>query len=495
MNIQRIFTTPFNTAITTTCILGVATLCAAMLFAISPVLAVVIIFSAIALLVFIVKPCSAYVLLILLYHFSYLTFIIRFPWQENNSYTYTPSEVFLAIMLLLWFVSRSINAVAPYSRTACDLPLLLFFGLALLSLVWSHDFNRGTEQIMRLFFGSIGSFVLSSSIINTHRSINKIIWLIIILGIMNSIICFFSLYSYPDYTNFILYKTKEFKIDFTFNDCLLVGKRGHGFGHPLATAVWLNIAFILFFGSLITTKGNRKILIGLIMFIMLMALLTTLSKGPVLGLIGGMVFLISFIKPLKRFFFLSIIVLIITIFMSFIFANIVELKKISGVTAHQMTFSDDMSSTSSRTRWWSTSIRKSLESYGFGVGIGGIKKYLQPSGTPHPHNVYVTTFGELGFIGLGLLLLIYVVAFKVYLEALVHCKSEYYRRILLTYMGGFVMILITIATDFTYIHDIIWWYIGFGFALAKFAKEAPPGYMEENIPFFKDGKSICATVK
>ena len=43
------------------------------------------------------------------------------------------------------------------------------------------------------------------------------------------------------------------------------------------------------------------------------------------------------------------------------------------------------------------------------------------------------------------------------------------------------MLLIDIATDSNYVIDLIWWYIGFGLALAKFAKEAPHGYMEENL--------------
>lgn len=472
-------------------ILGIATLFFATLFTFYPVLMIIMSLVIITLLVLIIKPGWSYFLLILSYHCSYLmTKLIH----EKIDYFYTPGEILLVVMFFLWFVSRSINTVAPYPKTACDIPLLLFVSLALLSLFWSHDFYYGVDQMLRLFFVSIGSLVLALSIINTHSIINKIIWFIIIIGVVDSIICFFALYTYPDYPATNLYKAKDFQIYLMFN-MHFVGKRGHAFCHPLTTALWLNIALILSFGKFITTKGNIKILIGIIMFLLLTAQLTTMGKGPVIAIIGGFVFLFLFIKPLKKAFFISIIILFVTIVTSFVLANITQLKKVSAVTAHQMTYGDEDSSTSSRTRWWSTGIKKGLETYGLGVGIGGIRKYLYPRGVPHTHNVYVGAFAELGFIGLSLLLLIYFITFKTCFEALRQCKSEYYKRILLAYMGGFVMLLIDIATDSNYVIDLIWWYIGFGLALAKFAKEAPHGYMEENLPFFEDGKSICATVK
>ncbi len=483
---QRLSVIPFRTTIT--CILGAATVFAATLFAVYPALAVMVIFSTIFLLVFVARPSWPYLLLIFLYQCAYFFVANKPMWTSYNI-----GELFLALLLILWFISRSINAVAPYPRTPCDVPLLLFVGLALLSILWSHDIHYGIDQTIRLFCVSIGSFILALTIVTTHEVINKITWIIIIMGVITSFTCFVAIHTYPDYTDTIFYKTKALRVIFMFNNTV-VGKRGHGLCHPLTTALWLNIAFILSFGKFLTTKGRRKNLIGAMMFFMLTAHLTTISKGPLFALIGGVIFLIISLKPTKKIFFISISILILAIVTSFILANFSELKKIAGVTVHQMTFGDEQSSTASRANWWLTTMRKSLESYGFGVGIGGIRGHLDPP-APHPHNVYVSVFGELGFPGLGLLLLIYYIAFKTYFVSLTQCQSEYYRRIMLTYMGGFIMIMITIATDFSYTIDIIWWYIAFGFAIAKVAREAPAGFLEENLPFFKDGKSLCALGK
>lgn len=469
-------------------LLGIPLLCIAGLSTIHPILAIIISISGVTLSLFILKPVLPYYLLIILHHLGYFLFNFTIGQWEANFITI--SELYIVIIPFLWFFSRSINLAAPYPGTVCDMPLLLFVGLSLLSLLWTNDFFHGTVQMIILFFGLVVAFVVALSVINSHTRLNTVVWLMIIIGVFDSIICFFSIYSkytYPDYTEIPLYDYKNFGLTLFFN---FAGKRGHAFIHPLITAFFLNFALMLSFGKFITTKGNKKVAIGIIMFIMLTAHLTTLGKGPLLALIMGIVFLFYFIRPMRKVFFISISLLIITIIVSFIVGNIVELENSLRFTSHQMTGYDESSSTSTRISWWKISIEKSIESFGFGVGIGGIPKFLKPV-APHAHNAFIGAFGELGFLGLGLLLFIYFLAFKSYFKAFMECKSEYYKRILLTYIGGFITLVLTTFYSFNYTLDSAWWYLGLGFALIKLAEKAPAGFMDEKLPFFKDKESIC----
>jgi O-antigen ligase len=370
------------------------------------------------------------------------------------------------------------------------MPLLLFVSLAALSLLWTADFNTGIVDLSKLIMVLLGSFIITTSVLNSHWKLNTVIWIIIVMGIFDSIVCFYSLYIYPDFTSTSLIETKDFEATLFFNSPTMIGKRGHSFSHPLTTSFWLNFALILSFGKFITSSRKKRIFIAFIILLMLNAHLTTLSKGPLISLIGGLIFLFFFIKPIKKLFFTSIAILVIIIILSFITSNITRIDKAVGYTAQ----SGKGESASNRLKWWKTSIEKSLEMYGIGTGTGGIQKYLKPT-APHPHSLYMHTFGELGFIGIGLLVTIYYLAFKSYFLALRETKNEYYRRILITYMGGLVAMLLAFLFDFEYKFLLGWWYIGFGFAIAKLANEAPLEYMEENLPLYKDSKSIVTSQK
>jgi O-antigen ligase len=235
-------------------------------------------------------------------------------------------------------------------------------------------------------------------------------------------------------------------------------------------------------------KGKKKIILAVLIFFMLTGHMTTLSKGPLLALIGGIIFLFYSFKPIRKFFFTSIAVLILVIIVSFFLSNITQLKWSLKYTARQMSASESFTSTDSRKNWWKQSTSKSIENYGLGVGVGGISQYLRPY-APHPHSVFVSAFGELGFLGLGLLILIYSLAFKNYMIALKQCRNEYYRLILLSYIGGFVTLIFYIITDYEYSTNLLWWYLGFGFAISNLAKAAPSEHTDENPPAAIKGNS------
>ena len=469
----------FRPHISAVFLLGFVILLASVFSTFYPIQAVVLSISAVILLFLILKPELPYYLLIILLHISYVSLGIY------GKYAYLANEIFAFIALLLWCLSRITNLAKPYQGTSCDVPIILLIGLSLLSLLLSNEYN----QLLKLFL-SLGIFFLTISIVNNHRALTVIIWLIIAMGAVNSIFCFLSLYSYPDYTGTKLFND-TYSLYIIFNDPAGVGKRGHSFAHPLTTAFWLNFALIFSFGKYISIKGNKKLLLGILIFFMISAHLTTLSKGPLLALIGATLFLFYFIVPIRKRFFTSVAILIFTIATAFVLVNATQLKKNLFFHVHQMSTSGDNTSTRTRLGWWTTSITKSLENYGLGVGIGKLPEYLRPH-VPHPHNVYVSVFGELGFIGIGLLVLTFSLAFKSYITALKQCRCEYYRRILLSYISGFLMLIFYIFTDYDYTTNLIWWYLGFGFAIASLAKEAPSGYLDENLPFFKDRKSICA---
>jgi len=460
-------------------LLAVVMSLAAVFSTIYPMAAVGLSVLTVIVLLFTIRTNFSYYLLIILLNLSNIRFDIVL---YNKVYLFSLGEVFVLAVFLLWFFSRTANLATPYSKTPCDIPILLFFSFSVLSLLWSDDYKAWTYQFIRLSLG-IGIFLVTILLVNNKKILHTVIWIIIVMGIFNSISCFVSVHTYPHYTYVNFIKSKLVSFVAIFNDIFVVGKRGHAFAHPLTTAYWLNFAIIFTFGKFITAGRFKKTVLGLLMFFMLTAHLTTLSKGPLLALFGGAMFLFYSHKLIRKVFFASTFALITIIIMSFLLANITDLANSARYTYNQVTGYNEFSSGTSRMNWWIISIQKSLDSYGLGVGLGGIPKYLTTANTPllkinipHSHNVWINTFGDLGFIGLGLLVSIYLLALKTYLTAFKQCKNEYYRNILLSYISGFIIMLLFILTDYDYTATILWWYMGLGFAIAKLATEALPEF-------------------
>ncbi len=451
---------------------GIVMLLVAAFSTIYPLLAVVSSFAAIIVLLFIVKTELSYYFLLILLHLSSIMFLSEY---HKKVYMIPIGEVFISVVFFLWCLSRAMNLTGHYPKTSCDIPIVLFVGLSLLTFLWSEAPAPWTYQLARLSCG-LFAFFLTIVCVNNHKILNTVIWLLIGMGVLNSIICFVSIYTYPNYTYTEIFGSDYLTFVTIFNDKAVVGKRGHAFAHPLTTAYWLNFALIISFGKLLALRGYKRLFLGMLMFLMLTAHLTTLSKTPLAALIAGIIFFFYASKPMRKVFFISTTALLIVVIVSFILANITDLENSTRYTYHQISGYNEYSSTTSRMNWWITSIKKGIETYGFGVGLGGIPKHLTPSTTPHSHNVYVNVFGDLGFIGLGLLLLIYYLAGKTYVTAYRQCKSEYYRHITLAYISGFIIMLLFILTDYDYTATILWWYMGFGFAIAKLAREAPPDF-------------------
>jgi O-antigen ligase len=175
----------------------------------------------------------------------------------------------------------------------------------------------------------------------------------------------------------------------------------------------------------------------------------------------------------------------------FVLANIHRVTNTIKYATRQMSTADDQTSVSTRKVWWENAIEQCSRTYGVGVGIGGLQQYLEGSGKPpHAHSVYLDALGELGILGLALTLIIHFLALRTFLHALKHSRSEYYRRLLLAYLGGFISLLLSICINYGHINYAIWWYMAVGFVLARCANRAPASFKLSQLPYYRQGQSM-----
>jgi O-antigen ligase len=289
----------------------------------------------------------------------------------------------------------------------------------------------------------------------------------IVAGVVTAIIALFSMKS--EYRGEIFTTYKNWVFAFTFNPVPEV-IRGHGFLSPPATAFYLNSVIAFTFAALLLCKKNiYRLLFATLLIVLFTGHLSTLCKGSILGLFGiATVFILNH-KSLKTRVIFSYAAFFFLILVGFIISHFEHLKR-----TLEFSFMRTMSSTSGATsvsyrfEFWKKGFERILETYGMGMGMGGLQHEFIP--WPHAHSIYFSALFDLGFIGLGIWLVLLTVVLKKALEVYRTCTDEYYKTFVLGFLAGLVGILINGLTDFEYVYGMIWLYLGIGAAIIKLAK-------------------------
>lgn len=469
-------------------ILGIFSAIWALLFFMEPLWAFIGFALAFVLLVLVLRPFFTYLTAVVLMHAVYVVLIMK---NLQAAYVYTVLDLFLVVAAFTWAGTRLFKIVStPYPKTPCDPYVVLFAVLMLVSLSWSHNYQLGAMQLLRIFPLLVYSFLITLAVVDTDKKIRIVLWLIVSLAVIDSLVSFYSLYLYPHYAVLYSKVTDAGSLKILFN-IANVGKRGHSLMPPLTTALVLGFSALVTFGLMLVVKNRfKRVAVFMSGILIITGLMSTLSKGPLLAMMAGFFFMFMAIKPVRRHIFTALITLLAVVVFSFLLSNINTLTKSVGFTQHQLSDKQG-SSTKTRSKWWADSVEKIKDTYGLGVGIGGLPRYLRPQVTD-PHNAYISVFAELGFAGFFLFMIILWIAFKSYLGAIRASKSEYYKRILLGYLAGLVQLLLALFLQFDYIVYLLWWYLGLGFAISRLAIRAPEGYLDEGLPYYSDKRSIVA---
>ncbi len=262
---------------------------------------------------------------------------------------------------------------------------------------------------------------------------------------------------------------------------------------PHGTAVTQTIAITFVMMFFFVTKNKRKrVWLFLSALLFLTALVCTLTKSLVVSFLIGVAYVALHLKPLKGKIFTTLILLLTATVIAFVIARFQGVEQAATFVGQNINIVEKepgMVNTSINTRViiCKIGIKKLLETNGLGTGIGGFIKYTPYANMDgsHPEVLF-----DLGFVGFFLWLWLLMGAYHLLVTSMRECRNEYYRRMLLIYLGGYVNILISwfVTFDYAYIH--IWFYLGIGLALVNLAKNAPTE-TGADLPFYHDdGESI-----
>jgi len=231
------------------------------------------------------------------------------------------------------------------------------------------------------------------------------------------------------------------------------------FAHNATGSVYAVVSLFALIFFLNEPKKKLKFIYSIILLICLTGLFLTKSRGSYVGFAVGALFLFWMnFRSIKKF-LITIIIFIIPISVLIIvtktYNRFLELFKITGTV-------------SVRFNLWEKAWYLFSKSPIFGIGFGRFNdidssNYYRLKGYPgilslytdknylfnssHAHNSYLQFLAETGIVGLGLLILFWILCFRIIYKAYNFSNNIYYKRIHLCTLTGIITLFILSFTE------------------------------------------------
>ncbi|RLC30629.1 MAG: hypothetical protein DRH37_04925 [Deltaproteobacteria bacterium] len=404
------------------------------------------------------------------------------------------SHLLVIIVLFFWGITKLVKTkeVSTATGPACTQSLLFFLAWALLSLTWSHNRTVGLEDAVKLSTAVALVFMITAFVRDpkTFRiAVGIFIFVAIIDGTMAVI--------YP-YTDFWMRKVWTFfgslNVVFGFwgkHKTRGFGGRCMGLAPAHSTAVTLSFALTFCMMFFLVTRSRKKRLFFLGLAGILFAVITgTLTKSIIASVLISMIYVVLHLRPLRKRFFTAVFIIFVLVIVFFVLTRFQDVGKSLYVIGQNMKAqSDTLDKTSigQRIEMAKIGLQELWKTGGMGTGIGGFLQYTHYDKMDGSHPAILW---ELGFIGMLLWIWILAGSYRFFVDAIKKSDNEYYRRMLLVYLGGYINILISWLVTFAYADIYIWFYLGIGFALVNLSRTDRLERKAIMLPFPDKGESL-----
>lgn len=384
-----------------------------------------------------------------------------------------PSDIMLTCAVLSWIISRLAGTTKPYPGSSCDWIWIFFYCWVVLSLAWTPNPGQGCYEIIKLF-GCMSAFVLTLSLLTSFTMLKYVMKIYVATGLLTSLVSLVSVYSH-----YGVFKKIPIGYQWSFLNSLwlkhmghltyFVVPRGEAFGVPHTTALYINIAIFFTIAFFLVEKSKKGKVLWSIAFVILAAgMLSTLTKSAIGSVWVGMAFLFVHLQRLKNWLATCLVVMVIFTVVLFVLARLPEISGSIRYTAAQLDNSKPGSSVSDRMTLWKKGLKKLVQTDGRGYGAGG---FVRKGPMPVPDGTHPAILFDYGFIGLFLWCFIFLKALVQFYAHLKTIVSEFYRRIYLAYLSGYVMMLVIWTVTLHYDYVDLYLYLAIGYVLTKLSQK------------------------
>lgn len=425
-----------------------------------PPLSVAFIASLSIIILALINPNIGIAALILAIPFAFGSFNLNL----TEIYTLDTVHVMLFCLIFLYLLSLTRGHDLQFSRSPIDVYFPLFLSWAALSIIWSPNFFTAMIHLFSLVSIFLLYYVTYFSIQNI-KSLEYIIWGWWLVGIS------FFFVGIMQYFGILAMKV-------TYLTGLLEGSsRVTGFSSsPSAFARVMILTFFTMLGAYQFFKTRiKKLTVGICLIFSLIIIVLTLSRSAFIGIFFGIIFYtLRYLRKTSGKYILFIVIFCVTFFAFGLFSGIDFKERIDSILHFYKEGAWII-----RLSIWAASFKMFFDTYGLGVGLGGIEnlfnKYYEspfPVGSvpPHAHSLYIDVLTHFGFIGFFLFILV-LITLAIYLYRTLKEVGELrIGKMLWAFCCGLLSIGIQLSiTGLLHVPEL-WIYIGMIAACAKIAE-------------------------
>jgi hypothetical protein len=414
-----------------------------------------------------------------------------FTLHNNDIYRHINiSDIVLVCIFVSWVVSRLAGTAIPYRGTSCDWPWFFFLFWVVLSLSWTPNLWQGYYEVIKVS-GCIFAFIVTVSLLNNGERLKYALYIFIAIGVLTALVAAVSFYFSYGFKEVITVWNHLAINNFFWSDALhplrfFFKMRGQALSVPHTTALYINVAFFFALGFLLVENSKKGVILWTIaLAILMIGMLSTLTKSALGSLWVGMAFFFAHVTRLRNWFVTCLAVMIAVTILLFIVARAPEIVGSVKYTQEQMDQNASGSSLGERMVLWKLGLKKLESNYGLGYGAGG---FLRFGTNPVPDGTHPAVLFDYGIIGFFLWCFIFGNAFFEFYSHLKTIVSEYYRRMYLAYLSGYVMMLIIWTVTLHYDYVDLYVYLGIGYALIWISQHET--FVQECLMFNHKSKSL-----
>lgn len=340
-------------------------------------------------------------------------------------------EILILALFLVWIISLVLKKLLATVRFPWFLTILLILLVASYSVLVSPDLRSALGLWKAYFLEPIFLYLVAVNVLKTPKQIKSIILALAVSALFISVVAVLQYFGWwPALEPWFSQTPKRVTSIFEF---------------PNAIGLYLSPIIAIFLALLLTKSSKETTKIGYLFYLLVIilgiaSLFFSVARGALLGIMVALIF-ISFFSHYKKWLWLAIIIIIIG-------------GLLVPQTRHQLQGVLSLKDISTDVRvvlWqgtWNLLKAKPL----FGAGLAGFpilyEKYRLIKHTEfplYPHNIFLNFWVELGIVGLGLFITIFVRFFRQGVKKLAQLKnkesSELNRQLIIALMAAFVAII------------------------------------------------------
>jgi O-antigen ligase len=410
------------------------------------------------LLALVSKPSWAYGLFIISIQFSNISF------AQLGPYNVRVVDIGFFLMLAVFIVHALVEDEFRVPKTGIDVPLWIFLAWVFLSFTWSLNRSTGTEALIKIAIGVL-TFYLTICLIPRRSHLNIAINVWILAGLISALAAIYEFRTVahphiaPDMTKW----------------ATPIRSQGY-YGGPIMLGSFLTLAiFINYVQILNATSPLKRILFLMSCVLMIIGLLTTLSRNDIAAWIIATGF---FTYRFKRMRLPTVGVIVVLFLLGLALTG----GELFSVFWHRFFYVFEGLEVSSpmRVAVWRLALETIAEHPLIGAGLGGFTAIATEQlrhGLIYPHSLILYVLVDLGLVGFVCVAYFGARIFRFVRRVEKGLSTESDKAIATAMTAGLIIhVFWALAQNITFQHIIFWAFLGISFAsyhvLGKAAQES-----------------------